>query len=74
MGFCVTLLGCKTKLLPPDRHPLPPLSPLVAPHSFDCTWRLWDLATEKELLYQEGHSRPVYGIAVHPDGSLVLST
>jgi WD40 repeat protein len=35
--------------------------------------RLWDVETGVQLLMQEGHSRPVYGIAFHPDGSLFAS-
>ncbi|KAB2608311.1 U4/U6 small nuclear ribonucleoprotein PRP4-like protein [Pyrus ussuriensis x Pyrus communis] len=42
--------------------------------SFDQTWRLWDVETGEELLLQEGHSRSVYGIDFHPDGSLVGSS
>ncbi|GJY50344.1 U4/U6 small nuclear ribonucleoprotein PRP4-like protein [Tanacetum coccineum] len=38
--------------------------------SFDKTWRLWDTETGEELLCQVGHSRDVYGLAFHPDGSL----
>ncbi|GKF88936.1 U4/U6 small nuclear ribonucleoprotein PRP4-like protein, partial [Tanacetum coccineum] len=41
--------------------------------SFDKTWRLWDTETGEELLYQEGHSRSVYGLDFHPDGSLAAS-
>ncbi|KAK8520815.1 hypothetical protein V6N13_076951 [Hibiscus sabdariffa] len=41
--------------------------------SFDKTWRLWDIDSGLELLLQEGHSRSVYGIAFHQDGSLVAS-
>ena len=41
--------------------------------SFDRTWRLWDLTTEKCLLEQEGHSRPVYCLAFQCDGSLAVS-
>ncbi|GER52522.1 WD-40 repeat family protein, partial [Striga asiatica] len=41
--------------------------------SFDKTWRLWDVETGEELLYQEGHSRSVYGISFHHDGSLAAS-
>ena len=45
----------------------------VASTSYDCTWRLWDVETQKELLLQEGHSREVYPIAAHPDGSLMAT-
>lgn len=36
----------------------------------DKSWRLWDVATETELLHQEGHADAVFDIAFHPDGSL----
>jgi U4/U6 small nuclear ribonucleoprotein PRP4 len=42
----------------------------VCPAVFDNSWRLWDLEAKQELLFQEGHSRNVYDIAFHPDGSL----
>uniref|UniRef100_A0A6N2LVC9 Pre-mRNA processing factor 4 (PRP4)-like domain-containing protein n=1 Tax=Salix viminalis TaxID=40686 RepID=A0A6N2LVC9_SALVM len=38
--------------------------------SFDKTWRLWDIDSGVELLLQEGHSRSIYGLAFHHDGSL----
>lgn len=41
--------------------------------SFDHTWRLWDLETGVCLQEQEGHSREVYTLAFHPDGSLAAS-
>jgi hypothetical protein len=41
--------------------------------SFDMTWRLWDVETGAALLEQEGHSRPVYAVGFHPDGSLAAS-
>ena len=41
--------------------------------SFDMTWRLWDVETGACLSEQEGHSRPVYTVAFHPDGSLAAS-
>jgi U4/U6 small nuclear ribonucleoprotein PRP4 len=41
--------------------------------SYDCTWRLWDLTTQKCVLTQGGHSRPVYGIAFQGDGSLAAT-
>lgn len=37
------------------------------------TWRLWDIETGACLQEQEGHSRQVYSVAFHPDGSLVGS-
>jgi U4/U6 small nuclear ribonucleoprotein PRP4 len=42
--------------------------------SHDMSWRLWDIATSTELLLQEGHSRPTYGVSMHPDGSLVATS
>ncbi|KAI3966133.1 hypothetical protein MKW92_038330 [Papaver armeniacum] len=45
----------------------------VGTASFDKSWRLWDIETGIELLYQEGHSRGVYGICFHYDGSLAAS-
>ena len=45
----------------------------VGTASFDETWRLWDVETSSCLLEQEGHSRPVYTVAFHPDGSLAAS-
>ncbi|CAI9765646.1 unnamed protein product [Fraxinus pennsylvanica] len=41
--------------------------------SFDKTWRLWDVEVGEELLLQEGHSRSVYGLSFHRDGSLAAS-
>lgn len=41
--------------------------------SFDGTWRLWDVATQSELLVQEGHSKEVYALAFQDDGALVAS-
>lgn len=56
-------------------HVLTPGNPVyvgdaLATCSYDGTWRLWDVATGTALLEQEGHSRAVYSIAFHPDGSL----
>ena len=34
---------------------------------------MWDCATAATLAEHEGHSRAVYSIAFHPDGSLVAS-
>jgi U4/U6 small nuclear ribonucleoprotein PRP4 len=42
--------------------------------SDDETWRMWDVVKQQELLLQEGHVAPVFGIAVHPDGSLVATS
>lgn len=45
----------------------------AASASFDTSWRLWDITTQKELLLQEGHSKEVYAIDFQEDGSLVGS-
>ncbi len=50
-----------------------PLGKHLATTSFDSTWKLWDLETQKLLLTQTGHSRGTYAIAFHPDGSLVAT-
>jgi WD40 repeat protein len=49
------------------------LSILQATASFDTTWRFWDVETGACLMEQEGHSRQVYAVAFHPDGSLAGS-
>jgi U4/U6 small nuclear ribonucleoprotein PRP4 len=41
--------------------------------SFDGTWRLWDITTQKELLLQEGHSKEVYAVQFQDDGALSAS-
>lgn len=41
--------------------------------SFDGTWRLWDVAKQKELMTQEGHSKEVYALTFQDDGALVAS-
>lgn len=46
----------------------------MATCSFDGTWRLWDVATGACLQEQEGHSRAVYSVAFHGDGSLCASS
>lgn len=50
-----------------------PLGNLAISTSFDQTWKLWDLPTQKELLQQEGHSREVFCGAIHPDGGIFAS-
>lgn len=50
-----------------------PSGDYVASASFDTSWRLWDVATAKELLLQEGHSKEVYSVEFQDDGALVAS-
>ena len=45
----------------------------VASASFDTTWRLWDVATSKEILLQEGHSKEVFSVEFQNDGALCAS-
>ncbi|KAF4654027.1 U4/U6 small nuclear ribonucleoprotein Prp4 [Perkinsus chesapeaki] len=47
---------------------------LLASTSHDDTWRLWDVERQEEILLQEGHDHPVFGLAVHPCGSLVATS
>lgn len=56
---------------PPLR--LPPRPTCQATASYDMTWRMWDVESGACLLEQEGHSRAVYAIGFHPDGSLAAS-
>jgi U4/U6 small nuclear ribonucleoprotein PRP4 len=56
---CVVLSACMTGM--------------QATASYDMTWRLWDIETGSCLMEQEGHSRQVYSVAFHPDGSLAGS-
>ena len=41
--------------------------------SGDTTWRIWDVSTESSILLQEGHSKDVSSIDIHPDGALVAT-
>lgn len=50
-----------------------PSKRFVFASSHDETWRMWDIETQQELLLQEGHSTPVYGLALHADGGLIMS-
>ena len=50
-----------------------PMGRHIGTASFDETWRLWDVETSSCLVEQEGHSRAVYTVAFHPDGSLAAS-
>ena len=38
--------------------------------SHDNSWHLYDFVRQTEVLYQEGHSRPVMDIAFQADGSI----
>lgn len=57
------VVGCKFH--PSDRY--------LATASFDNTWRLWDVETNKELLLQEGHGKEVFCLAFQCDGSLLCT-
>ena len=57
---------CRTRFHPLKRH--------VATTSFDHTWRLWDIETGQDLLLQDGHAAPVFGLSFHNDGSLCAAT
>eukprot|EP00217_Crustomastix_stigmatica_P002569 CAMPEP_0183819490 /NCGR_PEP_ID=MMETSP0803_2-20130417/64168_1 /TAXON_ID=195967 /ORGANISM="Crustomastix stigmata, Strain CCMP3273" /LENGTH=357 /DNA_ID=CAMNT_0026064379 /DNA_START=384 /DNA_END=1458 /DNA_ORIENTATION=+ len=50
-----------------------PFGDFLGTTSFDGTWRLWDIASGKEFLCQDGHARGVYDIAFHCDGALVAT-
>jgi U4/U6 small nuclear ribonucleoprotein PRP4 len=50
-----------------------PSGKFIGTASFDTTWRLWDVETQKEVLLQEGHSREVFTIGFQNDGALVAS-
>lgn len=56
-----------------NRLALHPSGRFLASTSHDETWRLWDIETARELLMQDGHVAPVYGIAMQCDGSLVVT-
>ena len=45
----------------------------IASVSHDTSVRLWDVPSSREILRQDGHARPVYALAGHPDGSLLLT-
>lgn len=50
-----------------------PSGRFVVSASDDTSWRLFDVAEQKELLLQEGHSRGVYTVSFSTDGSLLVS-
>jgi U4/U6 small nuclear ribonucleoprotein PRP4 len=66
----LTLSGHALRLSAVAWHPM---EKHLATSSYDHTWRLWDTVTGNELLLQEGHGAPVYGLAFHKDGSLAMS-
>lgn len=39
----------------------------------DNSWRMWDLERQEEILFQEGHSKPVFDLSFQIDGSLCAS-
>ncbi|XP_063598172.1 U4/U6 small nuclear ribonucleoprotein Prp4-like [Penaeus indicus] len=39
----------------------------------DNSWRLWDLEIQEEVLFQEGHSKPVFCLDFQGDGSLAAT-
>ncbi|KAK0429012.1 hypothetical protein QR680_011135 [Steinernema hermaphroditum] len=45
----------------------------LASSCFDASWRLTDVETCQELLFQEGHSKAVFDVDFQIDGSLALS-
>ncbi|KAI7833669.1 WD40-repeat-containing domain protein [Kickxella alabastrina] len=47
---------------------------LLGSASYDGSWRLWDLETQKELLLQEGHAREVFALRFQPDTAALVAT
>ena len=52
----------------------PTCEQFVLSTSDDETWRMWDINKQEEILLQEGHVAGVFGLAVHPDGSLAATS
>ncbi|GAB1518475.1 hypothetical protein RhiTH_001534 [Rhizoctonia solani] len=59
-----------------------PSGQYLASASYDGSWRLWDASTgqntssyvsDRQLLFQEGHSKEVYAVQFQDDGALVAS-
>jgi WD40 repeat protein len=48
-------------------------SRLLATGDYDCTIKLWDVATMNELITLQNHPIPVRAIAFSPDGTLLAS-
>lgn len=65
-----TLYGHEGRVIHTKFHPS---GEYVGLASYDYTWRLWDLAKEKELYLQEGHSKEVHALGFQKDGALVAS-
>ncbi|KAJ1720227.1 hypothetical protein LPJ53_005131, partial [Coemansia erecta] len=64
------LKGHQGRVVHVDHHPS---GDYLGSASYDGSWRLWDIATQKELLLQEGHSREVFALRFQKDGALVAS-
>lgn len=52
----------------------PTCAHIVMSTSDDETWRMWDIERQEEVLLQEGHIAGVFGLAIHPDGSLAATS
>lgn len=50
-----------------------PSGHFLATTCYDSSWRMYDLETLQELLYQEGHSKSLFDLDFHVDGSLLLT-
>ena len=46
---------------------------LMGTGSYDCTARVWDLASLQEVSYLKGHTKVVWYIAVSSDNKLVAT-
>ena len=64
-----TLSGHFDRISKLEYHP----SGYLLSGSFDCTFRMWDITTNQNVLIQDGHAKGISSISLHPDGSL-LST
>lgn len=62
-------LNCESEVYKIDWHPCN----FIAGGYHDETWKLWDVESQTILLSQAGHSKPVYNVKIHPDGSLLAS-
>lgn len=50
-----------------------PSGRFLATCCYDNSWRLFDLEVNEEVLFQEGHCKPVFDISFQCDGSLALT-